>query len=508
MRSSRVVTVLLQICILVFSACLIGAIVLAMFEAVLPEKLFQTLMPVLCILAAASIAVFFPLLFIYSFIYSRQKKHREKQAKKAAAEATQFARKAGAYHTYVPPVTPPPAAPPPVAPPPQPPEAETVTAQTASAVPPTTAATGQPSSSAVPPVTPPPTPQSQPSQDTTKPEEPVKKALGNKTLRWILIVIAVLIVLRLVIAVVPVISSGDGFSTASIVQVCQNLFQDTAARKAAEESADTVRSGSSMNFLSLVVFVFIGFFILRRLNLGKLFQPLPDAVTNQIILEELRRGFGETASYQKGAGISASQLEKIRNSGVFPEGFSYQGRECFSGVFQGKPFEAAVFTCVINKRHEDGATFQEVLFSGLWIQREMQHYATEPVGLRSATVKEIEAEIMENGLKTPEGLEVEAFNRLFRVPSKDLHEVYYLITPDQMEQLAALYQRFGCDAKGRLWLLFSENQVQYGLNTNFTLYQFQGTKNEPASLAQARSRVAAKVQEAMQLMALYDTLGF
>lgn len=77
-----------------------------------------------------------------------------------------------------------------------------------------------------------------------------------------------------------------------------------------------------------------------------------------------------------------------------------------------------------------------------------------------------------------------------------------------MEQLAALYQRFGCDDRGRLWLLFSENQVQYGLNTNFILYQFRGTKNEPASLAQARSRVAAKVQEAMQLMALYDTLGF
>lgn len=500
MRSSRVVMVLLQICILVFSACLIGAVVLMVAEAVLPEKLFQTLMLVLCILAAASIALFFPLLFIYSFIYSRQKKHREKQAKKAAAEATQFARKAGAYHTYVPPVTPSP-----TAPPPQPSEAEPVTAQTASAVPPTTPAPEQPSSSTAPPVTPPPTPQ--PTQDTTKPAETVKKALGNKTLRRILLVIAVLIVLRLVIAVVPVIASGDGFSTASIVQVCQNLFQATTAREVTEEISDTVRS-SGMNFLSLVVFIVIGFFILRRLNLGKLFQPLPDAVTNQIILEELRRGFGETASYQKGEGITASQLEKIRCAGVFPEGFSYEGRECFSGVFQGKPFEAAVFTCVINKRYEDGATFQETLFSGLWIQREMQHYTTEPVGLRSATVKEIEAEIMENGLKTPEGLEVEAFNRLFRVPSKDLHEVYYLITPDQMEQLAALYQRFGCDARGRLWLLFSENQVQYGLNTNFTLYQFRGTKNEPASLAQARSRVAAKVQEAMQLMALYDTLGF
>lgn len=505
MRSSRVVTVLLQICIFVFPACIIGAYVLSMFEASMPEKLFQTLMLVLGILGVASIAVFFLLLFIYSFIFSRQKKHREKQAKKASAEATQFARKAGAYHTYVPPVTPPPTAPPPVTPPPQPPEAEPMTAQTVSAVPPTTAATGQPSASAVPPVTPPPTPQ--PTQDTTKPAETVKKALGNKTLRRILLVIAVLIVLRLVIAVVPVIASGDGFSTASIVQVCQNLFQATTAREVTEETSDTARS-SGMDFLSFVVFIVIGFFILRRLNLSKLFQPLPDAVTNQIILEELRRGFGETASYQKGAGITASQLEKIRCAGVFPEGFSYEGRECFSGVFQGKPFEAAVFTCVINKRYENGATFQETLFSGLWIQREMQHYTTEPVGLRSATVKEIEAEIMENGLKTPEGLEVEAFNRLFRVPSKDLHEVYYLITPDQMEQLAALYQRFGCDAKGRLWLLFSENQVQYGLNTNFTLYQFQGTKNEPTSLAQARSRVAAKVQEAMQLMALYDTLGF
>ncbi|MGN1225398.1 MAG: DUF3137 domain-containing protein [Ruminococcus sp.] len=410
----------------------------------------------------------------------------------------QFAKKAATYHTTV---SSKPAAPPP---------------ETNSKAAPSTAAPNQSSSPTMSSeATPSATTPNQSSSSTLPPKPPqtipnLKQVLGNKTLKWILIAIVTLILIRLLIAVVFALRNGDSLSLDTIGDIFRNLFQPANNQTEMEQTADTFShtDGGNLDFLGFVVMVILAVFVLPRLHLKKLFATVPEETANQIILEELRHAFGETASYQNGVGISASQLEEIRRAGIFPEGFSYAGKECFSGVFQGKPFEAAVFICSINIQYGDDSSFKKELFSGLWIKREMQHHTETLVGLCSATVKEIEQDIMKNGIKTPDGLEVNTFNRLFRVVSNDLHAVYYLVTPNQMEQLAAMYQQFHCENKGRICLIFSENQVQYGLNTNFTLQQFWNTKNESASLEQARRRVATKVQEAMQLISLYDTLGF
>ncbi len=220
-------------------------------------------------------------------------------------------------------------------------------------------------------------------------------------------------------------------------------------------------------------------------------------VYKKMIPQEIAKHFGEHSIFDNASGLP--QEEIMRFNCFRNDITSISGKHLICGKYKNVDFRCAYER--IHRKYEyvdsDGerCTGYEDIFDGFFVSLPFPKNSAYPLGLRSNSRGEI-TELLRSGNKSREKTEVKIsgtesvdFNTLFTINSVDEENLYYILTPDTMEKLAALYMyvydtqkntdnghysfmknMFSC-----IYVYFEKNRLYIGLNSKFDFLSFKKT---------------------------------
>ncbi|MGN0482452.1 MAG: DUF3137 domain-containing protein [Lachnospiraceae bacterium] len=183
-----------------------------------------------------------------------------------------------------------------------------------------------------------------------------------------------------------------------------------------------------------------------------LYQKLLPALINDIL--------GSECSYPGDEKISSDELFQL-NCFKYPVS-NVHTRGPICGTYQGVAFRCGYgsFECEHIKKKPDGTEFcvHEELFSGILVSIPFRKRSGTPLGLCPNSSEEIYRSVNKKTIQRPTeqitGTESRDFNELYTIHSTNEQNLFYILTPDIMEKIAALYTHgdFICFYRDRLYL--------------------------------------------------------
>lgn len=262
------------------------------------------------------------------------------------------------------------------------------------------------------------------------------------------------------------------------------------------------------NNLLTTILTHIREFIMSAAVMGFLYivlrKYMPNNISNdsvvykKMIPQEIKRHFGTNSSFDNIHGLPHDEIMRFncfRNKIT-----NISGKHLICGKYKNVDFRFAYE--VIQHEYEyldsDGDRCKgcEDLFRGFLVSLPYPKNSAYPLGVRSNSREEI-TELLQSENKSQKktdvnisGTESVDFNTLFTINSVDEENLYYILTPDTMDKLSALYMYvydpqknpdrghysvmknvFNC-----IYVYFEKNRLYIGLNSKFDLFAFKKSK--------------------------------
>ena len=185
------------------------------------------------------------------------------------------------------------------------------------------------------------------------------------------------------------------------------------------------------------------------------------------IIENIFPKYLDEFNYEPDEGISKSYINHLN---IISTGDIYSSEDKITGKVKGVDFVRA--DVHIQDEHEDseGHTSRTTVFEGQWMifqfpkrfKSEVQVYSKfftgskSKSGLFSKLFKETDDNIR-HSIST----ESEEFNNKFKIYASDDHNAFYVLTPQILEAIIQLENKFGC----KIMLFFTDNTLNIALRT-------------------------------------------
>lgn len=229
---------------------------------------------------------------------------------------------------------------------------------------------------------------------------------------------------------------------------------------------DSISSGSagtgvgtdSGNPFGLVIVYGVGIFLIYRWvsKSKKKKENIPDSgvIYTELIPQIIRRRYGENSVYRHQGGLHVDQMRRLNCFGGRPftldgRPLPVNGRDIVEGTYKGVHFRCSYEYMEYEHYYEDSDGDREKkidrLFGGLVVEIPYRKTSSALLGVMGNSEL-----AMKNMLKCGpergamgriEKTENENFNLLFTINCNDEENIFYILTPDVMERLAALYPK-------------------------------------------------------------------
>lgn len=229
---------------------------------------------------------------------------------------------------------------------------------------------------------------------------------------------------------------------------------------------DSISSGSagtgvgtdSGNPFGLVIVYGVGIFLIYRWvsKSKKKKKNIPDSgvIYTELIPQIIRRRYGENSVYRHQGGLHVDQMRRLNCFGGRPftldgRPLPVNGRDIVEGTYKGVHFRCSYEYMEYEHYYEDSDGDREKkidrLFGGLVVEIPYRKTSSALLGVMGNSEL-----AMKNMLKCGpergamgriEKTENENFNLLFTINCNDEENIFYILTPDVMERLAALYPK-------------------------------------------------------------------
>lgn len=246
-------------------------------------------------------------------------------------------------------------------------------------------------------------------------------------------------------------------------------------------------------------------FIMSAAVMGFLYfvihKHIPNNISNdsvvykKMIPQEIAKHFGKNSSFDNIHGLPHDEIMRFncfRNNIT-----NISGKHLICGKYKNVDFRCAYEA--IQREYEyvdsDGerCTRCEDIFRGIFVSLPFPKNSAYPLGMRSNSREEI-TELLQSENKSRKKTEIKIngtesvdFNTLFTINSVDEENLYYILTPETMEKLLALYMYVyepqGNTDKGHynfmknvfscIYIYFEKNRLYIGLNSKFDLLSFK-----------------------------------
>lgn len=261
---------------------------------------------------------------------------------------------------------------------------------------------------------------------------------------------------------------------------------------------DSISSGSagtgvgtdSGNPFGLVIVYGVGIFLIYRWvsKSKKKKVDIPDSgvIYTELIPQIIRRRYGEDSVYRHHGGLPVEQMRRLNCFAGRPftldgKPLPVVGRDMVEGTYKGVHFRCSYEDMEYEYYYEDSDGDREKkidrLFGGLVVEvpyRKTSSALLGVMGNSELTMKNTLRCGPERGAAGRiEKTENENFNLLFTINCSDEENIFYMLTPDVMERLAALYPR----EKAALHVTFDEDRLYMCISRNDKYMVFDGEKN-------------------------------
>lgn len=224
-------------------------------------------------------------------------------------------------------------------------------------------------------------------------------------------------------------------------------------------------------------------------------------IYKKMIPQEVAKHFGRQSSYEAPYGLPDKEIMRFN---CFKKDFSnIAGKNLICGRYKNVDFQAASQTIQREYTYTDSdgksCTGYENIFKGIFVSLPFPKTSAYPLGLYSNSKSEITESYKTEGRTRKHidgninGTESTDFNTLFTINSEDEKNLYYILTPETMEKLAALYMHvygpkdnthrgpysFMSSAFNGIYVFFDKNKIYLGLSSDYGFFSF--SKPDPTN---------------------------
>lgn len=278
------------------------------------------------------------------------------------------------------------------------------------------------------------------------------QADANRRARWIgiRIVLITIVVAIMAFTVLNEVGLIDGMS------ITERIFGGMDSISSG--SAGTGVGTDSGNPFGLVIVYGVVIFLISRWvsKSKKKKENIPDSgvIYTELIPQIIRRRYGEDSVYRHQGGLPVDQMRRLNCFGGRPftldgRPLPVNGRDIVEGTYKGVHFRCSYEYMEYEHYYEDSDGDREKkidrLFGGLVVEIPYRKTSSALLGVMGNSEL-----AMKNMLKCGpergamgriEKTENENFNLLFTINCNDEENIFYILTPDVMERLAALYPK-------------------------------------------------------------------
>ena len=285
------------------------------------------------------------------------------------------------------------------------------------------------------------------------------QADAKRRVRWLGIRIVLITIVVAIMAFTILNEAGliDGMSiTERIFDRVEQVFGGMDSISSG--SAGTGVGTDSGNPFGLVIVYGVGIFLIYRWvsKSKKKKENIPDSgvIYTELIPQIIRRRYGENSVYRHQGGLHVDQMRRLNCFGGRPftldgRPLPVNGRDIVEGTYKGVHFRCSYEYMEYEHYYEDSDGDREKkidrLFGGLVVEIPYRKTSSALLGVMGNSEL-----AMKNMLKCGpergamgriEKTENENFNLLFTINCNDEENIFYILTPDVMERLAALYPK-------------------------------------------------------------------
>ena len=235
----------------------------------------------------------------------------------------------------------------------------------------------------------------------------------------------------------------------------------------------------------ILVYGVVIFLIYKWIRKGKKSAVAGDSLYTELIPQTVRRRYGDDSIYDHQGGISPEQMRRLNCFGGRPFTLDGQplpvvGRDLIEGTYRGVHFRSCYEYMEYEYYYEDSDGDREKkidkLFGGIVVEIPYRKRSSAVIGLMGNSELKMK-NILKSGAKLDpggkiSGTESDDFNLLFTIDSDDEENIFYILTPDVMEKLAALYPR----EKAALHVAFAEDRLYMCISSSDTYMTFDDEK--------------------------------
>ena len=259
---------------------------------------------------------------------------------------------------------------------------------------------------------------------------------------------------------------------------------------------DDMDSGNSGGLV--IVYGVVIFLIFRWVSKSKKKKvDIPDSsvIYTELIPQIIRRRYGEDSVYSHQGGLPSDQMRRLncfvgRPFTLDGKPLPVIGRDMVEGTYRGVHFRCSYEYMEYEYYDEDsdGDRQKKIgkLFGGLVVEIPYRKTASTPLGVRGNSEFEMKnilknrpmQDLKDKHQEKIQRTENDSFNLLFTVNCSDEENVYYILTPEVMEKLAALYPRektalhvtfdgdrlYMCISKSDKYMVFDEEKNIKNMN--------------------------------------------
>lgn len=273
-----------------------------------------------------------------------------------------------------------------------------------------------------------------------------------------------------------------------------NLGFDSVDRLSVESTGtgNTGDGAGSGNFGGFVLVYGAVIFLIYKIVKKKKKHVVADdsIVYTELLPQMVREKYGEGSVYYHQGGLPDDQIRRLNCFGGRPftldgNPLPIVGRDLIEGTYRGIHFRSSYEYMEYEYYYEDSDGDKEKtigkLFGGIIVEIPYARTSSVPLGLNGNSELKMK-KIVKSGSRCGAGERIEKtenenFNLLFTINCDDEENIFYILTPDVMEKLAALYPKektalhvtfdrdrlYMCISKSDKYMIFDEDKPVSGI---------------------------------------------
>lgn len=255
---------------------------------------------------------------------------------------------------------------------------------------------------------------------------------------------------------------------------------------------DVVAVGRSVILFGMLVVLIVWRGLVRQRN-----QLSDDSIVyTKLIQQEVVKKFGSDSKFDNKQGLPEDEVHAMN---CFKKTYSrIYGKKQICGIYKGKIFSSGFedIERIYTEIEEDGREVQryETIFKGVIVCVDYPRFSQAPLGLRSKTRVEMQEDMQKKDTSAQiTGTENEYFNRIFKITSESEQNLFYILTPDFMEKLTALYRN-----ADDIYLYFTGSKLYFGIDSQSNFMNFSAVEPTPEGLEGLRKQIVLQLEKVEQ----------